>query len=129
MSRQDIENLDYLHDAVVDDIIWKNGQNSKIAQMVVTCDIECEYPEWAGKRLVVTFNNVLLQSSLLLGHVAGRDSFDSCSEGVSASVMEHIQVLGGMGVTFPKTMLRIALHSGSELEIACDSVTVEVDSR
>lgn len=128
MSNPDIEQLDYLHDAVVHEINWQPVQDSKILKMTFVCDEECERPGWAGKKVIVVCDDVLMASATLLGHVLGQDTFNSVSEGLSPSMLDDLQKLVDMGVSRPQVLLRITLHSGSELQIACNGIAVDIAS-
>lgn len=128
MSHRDLEPLDHLHDARVEQIHWNPVQDSKIVQMTFTCDEECERPDWAGKTVNVVCDDVLMMSAVLLGHVLGQDTFDAWSEDLSPSMLEDLQKLARAGISRPEILLRITLHSGSELQIACNRVTAEVVS-
>jgi hypothetical protein len=96
--------------------------------MTLTCDNECGRADWAGRQIVVTFNDVLLLSSLLFGHVAGKDLFDRHNDNLSPDVIENLGTLTAFGIPQPRIHLRIAMHSGSELQLACGSITLEVIS-
>lgn len=128
MSKPDIEQLDHLHDAMVHEINWQPVQDSRILQMTFVCDEECERSDWAGKKVSVVCNDVLMVSASLLGHVLGQDTFDAFSEDLSPSMLDDVQKLVGMGISRPEVLLRIALHSGSELQIACNGIAVDIAS-
>jgi len=84
--------------------------------------------DWAGRQVVVTFNDVILQTSLLHGYIDGQDTFDSYSEVLSQELRESLQKLSALGIPQPKICIRIALHSGSELQFACQGVTIQAAS-
>lgn len=128
MQEGALKQLAYLHDATVKEIRWKHVDGHKSASMTVTCDPECGRDDWAGQQVVVTFNDVLFQSSYLFGHVYGEDSFDRTSQDLSQDFLDTLQKLISSGMAPPKICLRIALHSGSDLQLACDRITIKVDS-
>ena len=77
--------------------------------------------------MTVTLLNVLRASGVVLGHVAGHDIINSFSEGASGDMERSIRVMCGMGIFAPKILLRLTLHSGSEIEIACDEIDIRVN--
>ncbi len=127
-ERGELNELAYLHDAVVNEILWTDVQGTKVTRLTVTCDDECARDDWAGRQIVVTFNDVILQTSLLHGYVDGQDTFDSHSDVLSQELRESLQKLSALGIPQPRICVRIALHSGSELQLACDSVTIQAIS-
>jgi hypothetical protein len=127
MRIRDMARLEYLHDAVVSEIAIIYAADSKSIRIVVACDEECGYEDWSGKDLEVTLSRVLLAFGLVLGHVAGPDAVQSFYEGASTEMMQKVQELRDAGISPPATFLRLTLHSGSEIEIACDEVDVCVN--
>ncbi|MCK1642486.1 hypothetical protein IVA95_34255 [Bradyrhizobium sp. 157] len=127
MKVQDVEQLDYLHDALLKKITFASTDKNKNLLMNVICDDDCGYPDWCGKKLVVTFSNVVRASGTLLGHITGYDTVQSLDEGASEDMKEGLRQLSEMGIVPPQIIRRLILHSGSELEIACDSIDVGPD--
>ena len=128
MNQRKIAELDDLHDAVIEQILWKEEQKTRHLQVTFLCEEGCERPDWAGRRVVVTFRDVLLQLSLLLGHTAGTDTLDYCNDSLSGNATRHLQALSSLGISSPRTCVRLALHSGSEIEIVCDGITIEASA-
>src|SRR5688500_4084237 len=124
MSLEWMERLDYLHDATVTEVVWSSVASARSLRMAVSCDEECGDPELAGKQLVVRFNNVLVCSATLWGHVAGDDALNSFSNDVTPEVREYLQRLTALGISTPKMVFRVACHSGSEVQLACDEVVI-----
>jgi hypothetical protein len=124
MKSLNFEKLGYLHDAIVQQISLVFTHSEKSLTITVVCDDDCGHAEWCGKTLTLTFAGLLRTSSAILGHVAGYDSVNFFNEGASAAMGQAIQQLSQMGISPPAIVLRLCLHSGSELEIACDSVAV-----
>lgn len=127
MNITDLEQLEYLHDAIVKEIAFAYTNSSKGLRISSICNGDCGYHDWNGKTVIVTLSQVTRASGVLLGHVAGRDMIQSFSEGASAEMKLNIDKLCSIGVVAPKVFLRLTLHSGSELEIACDEITVYVE--
>jgi len=125
---QQIDSLAYLHDATVEEITWLSTQESRTVVLRFTCSDDCGKQEWNDQHVVVTCSDVLLCSSLLLGHVSGHDTFDSHSVVLSTEVTKALEGMLGIGITRPNVLLRIALHSGSELQLACDRIDIVVGS-
>jgi hypothetical protein len=126
MKADEMGKLEYLHDAILSEIAFVCAGDSKNIKMTAICDEDCGYHDWSGKSVVVTFSNIIRVSAILFGHVAGHDIVNSISEGVSADMQRCVEELCGLGVAPPKAFLRITLHSGSELEIACDGFAIDV---
>lgn len=126
MKIDDPEQLEYLHDATVDEIVFGYSNDSKDMRLTVTCDEECGHRDWAGRTLTVTFSNLLRASGTWLGHVMGHDTVNSIREGASADMQQSVGALCGMGIDAPGRLLRLTFHSGSEIEIACDEIDVQL---
>ncbi len=127
MKINDLEQLEYLHDAIVSEVAFVYKGNSKAIKIITICDSDCGYRDWSGKAVTVTLSNVLRASGVVLGHIAGQDIINSFSEGASEDMQRSIQVMCDIGIFAPKIFLRLAFHSGSEIEIACDEIDVRVD--
>jgi hypothetical protein len=127
MRLDDVNQLEYLHDATVSEVILGYSGDSKDLRMVVTCDEECGHPDWAGKTVTVIFSNLLRAAGTWLGHVVGQDAVSSIGEGGSIDMKQSIEALCRMGIAPPRRLLRLTLHSGSEIDIACDEVDIRVD--
>jgi len=127
MRIADIELLEYLHDATVQEICFATGANGfKILMIRGKCDEDCGYLDWAGKRIVVTLSDVILASGMLFGHVAGEDMIQSFSQGVSAKTRQWVADLSSAGISTPTALLRFVLQSGSDIEVACGEINVTV---
>lgn len=124
MRIPDMNQLEYLHDATVSEIALTYDGDSKFLRIVATCDDECGYDEWSSKTVVVTLSNLVRASGFVLGHVAGHETIQSFGEGASEEMLRSMHVLGNIGISAPKTFLRLTLQSGSEIEIACGEVDV-----
>ncbi len=123
---QNAAQLDYLHDAIVRSIVWKEHHDSKILQIDLRCDSECEQTAWANQHVSVVFTNVIVSHMVLLGHVAHADSFDRCHDGRSADLRARVEQMTTFGIKSPIYTLSLLFHSGSTIELACDSVEVNV---
>ena len=118
--------LAYLHDAVVVNLCWDSSRaGSRTFVLTVECDPEAGYAAWKGKALRVSADNVLLLGATLWGYVAGEDSVDTWEEGVSRQTAAELRALEARGVSLPPRLFTIALHSGSCIELACESLKVE----
>ena len=124
MKILDLKQLDYLHDAIVRQIAFALTDTRKDLVVTVTCDDDCGYSDWCGKTLIITLANLLQASGTFLGHVAGYETVQSFDEGASADMSQKIQQLSKIGIAPPNIVLRFTLHSGSEFEIACDSIAI-----
>jgi hypothetical protein len=124
MKITNTELLEYLHDAVVDGMSLDVVLESKNLVVNVTCDEDCGYDNWAGRRVAVTLSGVIVASAMLFGHVAGKDSVQSFREGISAATHQRLAELGQIGIPAPSTLLTLSFQSGSEVEVACAGVDV-----
>lgn len=127
MRITDMEQLEYLHDAIVTEITYVYTNSSKDIRIVAVCDDDSGHLIWSGKTVIVTLSNVLRASGVLLGHVAGPDTIQSFSEGASGDMTQAVEELCSIGIVAPKAFLRLTLHSGSQIEIAFDEIDVRVD--
>ena len=127
MENFDIGQLEYLHDAIVKEISFTYSDTSKNLRITTACDDDSGCFDWCGKTVIVTFLNVVRASGTLLGHVAGYDMVQSFSEGASADMKRSFQQLSGIGIAAPRVIVKLCLHSGSEVEIACDEISVRVE--
>lgn len=124
----DLEQLAYLHDAVVSEMAFMSTGDFKEFRIKARCDDDCGYEDWSGKTVTITLSYVLRASGVIWGHVVGQDIVNSFSQGVSKDMEWNIRRLRDIGITAPKIFLRLTLHSGSEFEIACDEVDVSMDN-
>ncbi len=124
----DIRRLNYLHDAIVQEICFAHNAKKGFKELVIRAqgNDDCGYPDWAGKDVTVSLLDVIVATATLFGHVMGEDSIDGFDEGISARTDRLVTELVDAGVFSPTILLKITFHSGSYIEIACAGVDVTV---
>jgi hypothetical protein len=127
-KNMDIRTLNYLHDAIVQEICF--GHNAKgLKELVIRAqgDEDCGYTDWAGKDVRIRLVDVIVAAGTLFGHVMGEDSIAGFDGVISATTHGLVTELCNAGITNPKQLLRVSFRSGSYIEIACDHVDVSSD--
>jgi hypothetical protein len=127
MKIVDQEQLEFLHDAALLDLCFEfrpDGERRLILRAM--CDEDCGYEEWNGRLVSVILAGLTLTTVRLFGHVAGPEFINSFAAGVSAQTSSALEELKAAGIAIAEFLLTLSLQSGSEVELACESVEVVV---
>ncbi|MDQ3335209.1 MAG: hypothetical protein M4D80_08605 [Myxococcota bacterium] len=127
-----LENLGYLHDAVVEAVQFSfstsdNARSSvRSIRIRVRANSDCGLEEINGRIVEVTLGDVVVAALTLLGHTFHSDTVSTFEEGVSNGTARRLEEMSGHGIRVPPIRLKLAFNSGSELEVACGTVELEV---
>jgi len=127
MRLEDGELLPYLHDAVLFD--WQydaRDPGTRTLVMTVQCNPDAGYEPWNDATLNLCARGVFLLRCTAWGFCFGQDTIDSWHEGVSNATASELGRLQAKGLRVPKRLFTVTFHSGSCIELVCDSLEVEV---
>lgn len=113
----------YLHDSAVQRMTFSiddRGVHTFVLHMV--CHPDSGHSEWSGQRLLLTAHDVIMSSMNACGYASGQDSINTIQSEVSAAFSSKVFDLVGRGVGAPSAYMRLKLNSGTEIEIACESI-------
>lgn len=130
MRLEDGELLPYLHDAVLFD--WRYDARTPGARtlvMMVQCNPDAGYEPWNDATLNLCARGVFLLRCTAWGFDLGQDTIDSWHEGVSNATASELGRLQAKGPRPPKRLFTVTFHSGSCIELVCDSLEVEARER
>lgn len=129
MQLTDLALLDYLHDAAVDTITYDVKDNGdRVVRIRAHVHPDCGYEPWNGRTLTVVMRRAVLFTSKLLGYTAGGDTISTFGEGVSSETERELERFRAHGLGVPAIKLGLSFSSGSEMDIVCASVDVEVEA-
>lgn len=127
MPLVDGSKLDYLHDGRLHEVnIIALEKSRRDIQIRLTCSTTAGLPEWEGKPLLLVAKDVFYSNIILLGHMAGFDSIDSCEMRISSETEEKLRKFASDGLVIPAVPLSVSFHSGSSVELVCWQLDVEV---
>lgn len=118
-----IDKLAYLHDAIVGQISLTTDETGSRTLRIVHVHADCGYEPWNGRKVTIAFSNVWVALSRMLGHTSGVDTIDSIRDGVAQDVADTFR---DSGFAVPSTHLTVTFHSGSDMQIVCGDVDLEI---
>jgi hypothetical protein len=90
----------------------------------VTCDPDCGSPSLDGKTLEVTALDISIVRCCVHGGLDGHETVDSCDRQFSAETEAILSKGTVVGLREPSGRLSLVTHSGSEWEIAYESLEI-----
>jgi hypothetical protein len=122
-----LEDLGWLHDAVVFSIAYDaSDESSRSVKLTMRCNDEAGYPPWNGKDLVLIAVDVAVMTFVGRGAIIGPETFDQAYARVSDTLHESVVESQRMYPEYPRLEFSMCFHSGSEIEIICKNLQVEV---
>jgi hypothetical protein len=129
MQSTTLEQLEWLHDSVVHNVIYDaSGDSGRLIRLAIHCHPQSGYEPWEGKELVLAAIDVAVSKHSVWGCVTAPETIDSINPGVSASVQGSTMELRRSVANFRNLAFTISFHSGSSLEVICRELQVEVGS-
>jgi hypothetical protein len=90
----------------------------------VHCNPDCGFDDWNDKKLPIDFVEPLVIHGELLGYMANAEEVDSFDFLATERIAYTIKRLTDAGIAPPAKVVSIVLHSGSQLDIACQEIRV-----
>ncbi|PYP85682.1 MAG: hypothetical protein DMF61_16270 [Blastocatellia bacterium AA13] len=119
--------LAYLHDSEVIEISYVlTDPNSRKVILNLKAHPDTGHQPWDDKPLRVTASGVYLLRCESWGHVLGNEAINAWSQGVSDDTRSQLAVHTSRGLHVPELEFTVTFHSGSFLELVCETVSVEV---
>lgn len=129
MLVDDLEMLEYLHDAVVENLSFSFANDGeRTVQLRVRAHADCGYAPWNGMTVTVRLRDTVLFVGTLLGYTTSGDTISMFQQGVSSEAERKVADLRGHGLGVPHIKLGLAFSSGSEIDVVCRAVDVEVEA-
>jgi hypothetical protein len=126
MRLEDGELLPYLHDAVLLDLHYDaRSPDTRTLVVTVQCNPDTGYEPWNDATLNLCAKGVFLFRCTAWGFCFGQDTIDTWHEGVSNRTASELRRLEAQGPRLPSWLFTVALHSGSCIELVCDSLEVK----
>jgi hypothetical protein len=127
MQSTTLEQLDWLHDSVVHNVVYDaSGDSGRLVKLAIRCHAQSGYAPWEGKDLVLAAIDVAVSKHTVWGWVTAPETIDAIRPGVSAAVRDSTLEARRMGARLPNLEFTISFHSGSLLEVICRELQVEV---
>jgi len=120
-----LDHVDYLHDGEVASMrldIDESGRRKVIVSM--RCTPDCGLLQLNGRLLDLVFNDAILVVSTLFAYGTRVDTFDAWRNASSPNFKSQLDGIVSMGVSKPREKIELVFHSGSVLEIGCDSIDI-----
>lgn len=122
----DLSPLDFLHDARCCSFTWDcSDPATRHVRLMVRVDEDAEYEPWRGQAITVTISEVVMCRLVGWGYQIGEETIDSYRQQVSAEFESECHRLSKLGITIPPLLFTLVLGSGSNIEFACQGVSVE----
>lgn len=115
--------LEYLHDADLHRICIDFLERRQLA-FTATFHGDCGLSSIDGKTIEVVASDITLVTCCIRGAVVGRETIDACDQGVSEKASDIVAAGVRCGIREPKMSLSLCTHSGSEIEVLCESLTI-----
>lgn len=121
-----MRDINYLHDASVGSISYMiDPLGSRDLIIDLRYHSECGDANLSGKHIKIKYTNILLITGNIYGYISGAEALESIQQTISESTTHRISKLVQLGISQPNVLHTLVLQSGSELEIACQSVNIE----
>lgn len=122
----DITDLDHLHDGVVRRLSWRVTPPKDLSFVVrVPADAAGPFATLCGQWARVRFRDPFFARLTAVGHVTHGEEFDGYSAELEPADEEYLCRQVNAGYRVPPVRVRVALTSGTEAVVACESITVE----
>lgn len=120
------EFLGFLHDARLLGVEVDFSRSTRSLAFTIQCYDNCAEASIAGKTLIVRAGDITILQSRVFGAMVTLETIDSCELSVSQATGALIRDWIKMGGRVPKVEFSLRTHSGSNWEIVCESVSLEV---
>jgi hypothetical protein len=121
-----IAELEWFHDAIVESIDYLASEpTTRQLTIVLKCSNDAGTPEWDGKRVQITADDVVLMRHLVFA-TSNAESIDAIHESVSQEMIGMRMKLTSIGAMIPGKAFTINFHSGSSLELVCKGMLIEM---
>jgi hypothetical protein len=125
MQRTTLQELEWIHDCVIYNIVYGSEPNGRSIKLSMRCPADLGYAPWEGENLVLVAIDVAMSQHVMWG-VTGPETIDAIRPGISASARERAMDASRRGALFPSLEFTVSFHSGSSLEVVCEHVEVDV---
>jgi len=127
MNSDAFSELGYLHDSIVHTITEDfSDPQARVIRIVLDCHEDSGHPSWSGQRLALVASDVRLMNHRLWD-TAGYESINSVEPQISPEARAQFMAHRPADSNLPGQEVNIFFHSGAVLEMACTSLTVEID--
>jgi hypothetical protein len=128
MQPTTLKELEWIHDCVLTSLLYDISNDAgRSLKLTMRCPEDLGYAPWNGKTLVLTAIDVAI-GSFFVCSVEGPETIDAVRAGISSTVRESTTAARRMGARFPNLEFSVSFHSGSELEIICQEIQIDVRS-
>jgi hypothetical protein len=124
-----LEELGWLHDSVVLNVIYDPTGADRLIKISVRCHDDCGYPPWDGKNLTLCLKNVATLKYIIHGLQTSPETIGSVHPGISSALQESTMRARRMGVRYPDLEFTISFHTGSSLEVICQELQVDIEKQ
>jgi hypothetical protein len=122
-----LQELEWIHDCVLFDVVYDAAKDSvRSVKLTMDCPRDLGYAPWEGKKLVLFANDVWLMNHTARGGIAGLEIIDAIRSGISNATQESTKEARRLGMQFPNVELSVSFTSGSEIEIICRTLEVDI---
>lgn len=123
MIVQTTDELDFLHDAVVESLLYNADPGNRRLSLVATCNPDTGIPPWDGRRVRLLAEHLLYVCLVGFGHTAGEETIDRVFRRISRKTAELLAPMPNARAA--ASLMTVAFHSGSSLELACRTIALE----
>jgi hypothetical protein len=124
MRPTSFKELEWIHDCSLLQIAYDFTMPNQMIRLAMRCPPDLGYPQWEGKSIVLAAAGVAA-SNHTHWHVAGSETIDKISTGISSTFQESTKRSRQIGVKVPPLEVTIRFSSGSALEIICEELHVD----
>jgi hypothetical protein len=125
-----LKELEWIHDCVVSNIVYDASASfgRRALRISMKCPVDLGYEPWGGKSMALVASDVAAFTQSVWGVVAEAETINAIRPGVSAAFQNSTTPWRSMGARFPELEFTVSFHSGSALEVICESLQVIVDA-
>jgi hypothetical protein len=129
-KNETFEKLAHLHDSTVQELSFRSSERGERSVIIrVQAHYNCGLDEFSGRSVHVVIHDALFVLATLLGHTLSSDTINICQPRISPESEKRLAQFRHQGIDVPPVRLGIAFNSGSEIEIACRRVVIELQPR
>jgi hypothetical protein len=127
MGPTTLKQVEWIHDCVVHKIVYDASRTVRSLSISMDCPGDLGYEPWAGRRIVLTAIEVAAIRHSVWA-TANSETIDTIRPGITTDFQKSTAGFRRLGVRFPDLEFTASFHSGSALEVICESLQVAIES-
>jgi len=127
MEPTTLKQVEWIHDCVVRNIVYDASKAERSLSISMDCPHDLGYQPWAGRRIVLTAVDVAAIRQSVWA-TANPETIDAIRPEITTDFQKNTAGFRRLGVRFPSLEFTASFHSGSALEVICESLQVTIEN-